>query len=127
MTCHNPMLTSLREHGVRLTAQRALILEDLYHNPGHCTAEEIYARVGQNLPGLNRATVYRTLELLRGRRGDGQRQSRGGDGFELVRDVNDSAPPPPLPRLWDRDTPGDGTRGSAESRDSPTLRVPRRP
>jgi Fur family ferric uptake transcriptional regulator len=59
------MLADLREHGVRLTAQRALILEDLYHHPGHCTADAIFARVSQNLPGLNRATVYRTLELLR--------------------------------------------------------------
>jgi len=59
------MLADLREHGVRLTAQRALILEDLYHHPGHCTADAIFGRVSQNLPGLNRATVYRTLELLR--------------------------------------------------------------
>jgi Fur family ferric uptake transcriptional regulator len=65
MSCHTPVLTDLREHGVRLTAQRALILEDLYHHPGHCTADAIYARVSKNLPGLNRATVYRTLELLR--------------------------------------------------------------
>jgi Fe2+ or Zn2+ uptake regulation protein len=64
MSCHKPMLADLREHGVRLTAQRALILEDLYHHPGHCTADAIFARVSQNLPGLNRATVYRTLELL---------------------------------------------------------------
>jgi Fur family transcriptional regulator, ferric uptake regulator len=64
MSCHKPMLADLREHGVRLTAQRALILEDLYHHPGHCTADAIYSRVSQNLPGLNRATVYRTLELL---------------------------------------------------------------
>jgi Fur family ferric uptake transcriptional regulator len=64
MSCHKPMLADLREHGVRLTAQRALILEDLYHHPGHCTADAIFGRVSQNLPGLNRATVYRTLELL---------------------------------------------------------------
>jgi len=64
MTCHKPMLAILREHGVRLTAQRALILEDLFHHPGHCTAEEIFGRVSELLPGLNRATVYRTLELL---------------------------------------------------------------
>ena len=65
MSCHKLMLADLREHGVRLTAQRALILEDLYHHPGHSTADAIFARVSQNLPGLNRATVYRTLELLR--------------------------------------------------------------
>jgi Fur family ferric uptake transcriptional regulator len=65
MSCHEPRLTYLREHGVRLTAQRALILEDLYHHPGHRTADEIFQRVGPQLPGLNRATIYRTLELFR--------------------------------------------------------------
>jgi Fur family transcriptional regulator, ferric uptake regulator len=87
MSCHKPMLADLREHGVRLTAQRALILEDLYHHPGHCTADAIFARVSQNLPGLNRATVYRTLELLRDAgvvtAGSGP---EGINRFELVQD-----------------------------------------
>jgi Fur family transcriptional regulator, ferric uptake regulator len=87
MSCHKPMLADLREHGVRLTAQRALILEDLYHHPGHCTADEIFGRVSQNLPGLNRATVYRTLELLRD--SGVVTASNGPEGinqFELVQD-----------------------------------------
>ncbi len=49
---------------MRLTPQRAMILEDLYHVPGHRTAEAIFASVSGRLPGLNRATVYRTLEML---------------------------------------------------------------
>ncbi len=65
MTCHKAMLESLQQQGVRLTAQRALILEDLFHNPGHRTAEDVFQNVSQRLPGLNRATVYRTLDLLR--------------------------------------------------------------
>src|SRR5271157_4614506 len=65
MTCHKAMLENLQQQGVRLTAQRALILEDLFHNPGHRTAEDVYQNVSQRLPGLNRATVYRTLDLLR--------------------------------------------------------------
>jgi Fur family ferric uptake transcriptional regulator len=64
MSCHEPRLASLREQGIRMTAQRALILEDLYHHPGHRTAEEIYRRVASRLPGLNRTTIYRTLDLL---------------------------------------------------------------
>jgi Fe2+ or Zn2+ uptake regulation protein len=87
MSCHKPLLADLREHGVRLTAQRALILEDLYHHPGHCTADAIFGRVSQNLPGLNRATVYRTLEFLRD--AGVLTASSGPEGitrFELVRD-----------------------------------------
>jgi Fur family transcriptional regulator, ferric uptake regulator len=65
MTCHKPMLEDLQHQGIRLTAQRAMILEDLFHHPGHRTADDIYQNVSERLPGLNRATVYRTLELLR--------------------------------------------------------------
>jgi Fur family ferric uptake transcriptional regulator len=64
MSCHKNMLNDLHERGVRLTPQRALILEDLFHHPGHRTAEDIYQNVSANLPGLNITTVYRTLELL---------------------------------------------------------------
>jgi len=58
------MLEALHQQGVRLTAQRALILEDLYHHRGHRTAEDIFRDVSGRLPGLNHTTVYRTLELL---------------------------------------------------------------
>lgn len=64
MTCHKPMLEALQQQGVRLTAQRAIILEDLYHRRGHRTADDIYRDVAGRLPGLNRTTVYRTLEML---------------------------------------------------------------
>ena len=64
MSCHKTMLNMLHERGVRLTPQRALILEDLFHHPGHRTVEDIFQNVSANLPGLNRTTVYRTLELL---------------------------------------------------------------
>lgn len=65
MSCHTQMLQTLQHQGMRLTAQRALILEDLYHIPGHRTAEKIYHSVNDRLPGLNRATVYRTLDMFR--------------------------------------------------------------
>ncbi len=66
MSCHKPLLDKLQQQGVRLTAQRAFILEDLFHHPGHRTADDVFRRVSERLPGLNRATVYRTLELLHG-------------------------------------------------------------
>ena len=90
MTCHKPMLEELQHQGLRLTAQRALILEDLYHNPGHRTAEDIFEHVSERLPGLNRATVYRTLDLLH--HADVLATFPGPQGvteFELVRTSHD--------------------------------------
>lgn len=55
----------LREHGRRLTPQRAMIWDVLAAQPDrHLSAEEIAARVQQLLPQVNASTVYRTLELL---------------------------------------------------------------
>jgi Fur family ferric uptake transcriptional regulator len=65
MSCHRIQIEDLQRQGVRLTAQRAFILEDMCHHSGHRTAEQVYQDVSERLPGLNRATVYRTLNLLR--------------------------------------------------------------
>lgn len=54
----------LRRVGQRVTPQRLVILGSL--EPGeHISADEVYARVEPLLPGVNRSTVYRTLELFR--------------------------------------------------------------
>lgn len=54
----------LRAAGQRVTAQRLVMLEAL--RPGeHVSADEIFARVEPQLPGVCRSTVYRTLELFR--------------------------------------------------------------
>jgi Fur family ferric uptake transcriptional regulator len=54
----------LRRVGQRVTPQRLVILGAL--EPGaHLSADEVFARVEQQLPGVNRSTVYRTLELFR--------------------------------------------------------------
>ncbi len=54
----------LRRVGQRVTPQRLVILGAL--RPGeHLAADEIFARVESLLPGVNRSTVYRTLELFR--------------------------------------------------------------
>ena len=90
MSCHKPMLAALQQQGVRLTAQRALILEDLFHNPGHRTAEDVFQHVSQRLPGLNRATVYRTLDLFQNAGVVATFPSRqGATEFELVRSGTD--------------------------------------
>ncbi len=54
----------LRRAGQRATPQRLVILGAL--RPGeHLSADEVFARVEPLLPGVNRSTVYRTLELFR--------------------------------------------------------------
>ena len=55
-----------RERGLRLTPQRELILRLLEECSGHVVPEEIYQRVHEQLPMVNRSTVYRTLDVLEG-------------------------------------------------------------
>ncbi|MBA2692774.1 MAG: transcriptional repressor [Rubrobacter sp.] len=56
----------LRERGVRITPQRAFIWQTLASSDGHFTAEELWERVREILPGLEISTVYRSLEALAG-------------------------------------------------------------
>jgi Fur family ferric uptake transcriptional regulator len=68
MSCHKMLLATLHERGLRRTPQRTAILEQLCHNHGHHTAEHIFRLARRQLPDLNIATVYRTLETLRAAR-----------------------------------------------------------
>ena len=54
----------LRENGLRLTPQRRLILDIVHESGGHITGEDIIKVVRRKMPGVNKSTVYRTLELL---------------------------------------------------------------
>ena len=54
----------LRAKGYRLTPQRRVILDILHHEGAHLTADDIYEQVKDKVEGVNRSTVYRTLELL---------------------------------------------------------------
>ncbi len=52
----------LREHGLRSTVQRRVILEVLHDAVGeHLSADEVHARALASLPSLARGTVYATL------------------------------------------------------------------
>jgi Fur family ferric uptake transcriptional regulator len=53
----------LRSRGLRLTAQRQLVLEAVY-KLGHATPDQVHAEVARTAAGVNITTVYRTLELL---------------------------------------------------------------
>jgi Fur family ferric uptake transcriptional regulator len=54
---------TLRSRGLRLTAQRQLVLEAVY-TLGHATPDQVHAEVAKTAAGVNITTVYRTLELL---------------------------------------------------------------
>ncbi len=54
----------IREHGFRVTPQRLLLLDAICESKGHTTFDQIYERVRTKAPGINPATVYRTLDFL---------------------------------------------------------------
>jgi Fur family ferric uptake transcriptional regulator len=60
MSCVN----TLKARGLKLTPQRRLIVDVIHEATGHLTAEEITKDVQSRMPGVNKSTIYRTLELL---------------------------------------------------------------
>jgi len=55
----------LKEKGLKVTKQRLRVLEAIAACPEeHLTAEEIFALVKVDCPGIGLATVYRTIQLL---------------------------------------------------------------
>jgi len=64
MSCGQRLMSELRAAGHRVTPQRLMILESVAHARDHTSAHEVYAEARRRLPGLNPATVYRTLQTL---------------------------------------------------------------
>jgi len=58
---------ALREQGLRLTRQRRIVVEALDRAEGHLSARDLLRLARQADPTINRATVYRTLALLKSR------------------------------------------------------------
>ena len=48
-----------------MTPQRIGVYKLLREDPGHFTAEELYARIRKEFPALSLATVYTILELFK--------------------------------------------------------------
>jgi Fur family ferric uptake transcriptional regulator len=65
MSCSAEYAPQLRSLGYRATPQRLAILHVLIHSSRHLSAQEVYSRADQELPGITPATVYRTLEFLK--------------------------------------------------------------
>jgi Fe2+ or Zn2+ uptake regulation protein len=57
-------LEALRQQGKRLTPQRRLVYSALLEHTGHASADDLCTSIGRKLPGFQRTTVYRTLDLL---------------------------------------------------------------
>jgi Fur family ferric uptake transcriptional regulator len=54
----------LRQHGLRITRQRAIILQALCELEGHASAERVHDRVTIHQHDVDLSTIYRTLETL---------------------------------------------------------------
>jgi Fur family ferric uptake transcriptional regulator len=59
------LLEVLDERGFRMTRQRRILLELLENASGHVNAKDLLRLAQQRDPSINRATVYRTLSLLK--------------------------------------------------------------
>jgi Fur family ferric uptake transcriptional regulator len=57
-------MRELRAAGHRVTPQRLVILETVAHADQCTSPQEVFAQASRRLPGLNQATVYRTLQRL---------------------------------------------------------------
>ena len=59
------MLAALAGRGLRLTSQRRAIIETIQGAQGHLDAATLLKLAQKREPRVNRATVYRTLDLLK--------------------------------------------------------------
>jgi len=64
MSCEEKLFRTLREHGMRVTPQRELVVAVLHDVEGHASAEDIYRRVQLRSTVMDISTVYRTLEMM---------------------------------------------------------------
>jgi Fe2+ or Zn2+ uptake regulation protein len=59
------LLDELASKGIRLTAQRRALVETIQEAKGHLDADSLLELARKREPKIDRATVYRTIELLK--------------------------------------------------------------
>jgi Fur family ferric uptake transcriptional regulator len=59
------LLSEVEARGVRLTAQRRVLIETIQEATSHLDAAGLLKQARQRDPNIDRATVYRTIELLK--------------------------------------------------------------
>ena len=57
-------LATLKANGFKLTPQRKLMADYFHDSESHLTAEEIIAHVHEKMPGVNKSTIYRNLDIF---------------------------------------------------------------
>ena len=60
-----PLLKELRARGVRITSQRRVVVEIIQEVPRHLDASELLRLAKERESNIDRATVYRTISLLK--------------------------------------------------------------
>lgn len=60
----DPVVSALRDHGLKLTPQRLAIAHALAATHGHPNVQEIHGAVADAFPTMSLATVYNTLRVL---------------------------------------------------------------
>jgi Fe2+ or Zn2+ uptake regulation protein len=64
MTSLDSEINYLRTKGYRVTPQRIAVLKILHSADSHMQAADIYRMAARTIPGINEATIYRTVEFL---------------------------------------------------------------
>jgi Fur family ferric uptake transcriptional regulator len=57
-------VTTLRQHGYKLTRQRRVVIQAIVSTQDHHTPTAIYEKVHQGHPNIGLVTIYRTLDIL---------------------------------------------------------------
>lgn len=60
-----PLLKELESRGVRITTQRRVLVGIMQDSPRHLDAASLLRLARQQDPGIDQATVYRTISLLK--------------------------------------------------------------
>jgi Fur family transcriptional regulator, ferric uptake regulator len=61
------LMKELAAKGIRITSQRRVLVEIIQDSPRHLDAATLLEMAGKRVPGIDRATVYRTLAMLKDR------------------------------------------------------------
>ena len=81
------LMDQARQHGLRMTRQRVLVLQALCELDGHASAEDVYEQATLHRCDVDLSTVYRTLERFRDLRILSRTNlGRGCGEYEVVKD-----------------------------------------
>ena len=59
------LIAALKERDFRLTPQRVELVRLIAVSEGHPSANQLYTKIQRQFPTMSRATVYKTLALLK--------------------------------------------------------------